>query len=403
MRPRLSWGHVGRHALAATLACVVLLWAHAAFAYPWFIRDGYAHCGQCHADPSGSGLLTEYGRAQGELLLRTRYPFDKDDEEPGKAANFLWAIPMPEGLLLGGSVRNGFLAYRLPGSGGSPTLTGNQVLYMQEDLHAEVQLGRVRFNGSIGFLPDPEYAGPAQITNWSKDNIVARDFFVGIDLGEDKDILVRAGRLNLPYGIRGDEHTFFIHTALRDDTNTDQQYGAAVAYNHGGLRSEVMAYVGNLQIAPPVYWEHGVSGYAEYALAQKLTLGMSALAAGSSVDLLTQRALIRQGYGPFFRWSPFHSLVLMAEADALIESQGGGPFKFGYAGLVQADFMPIQGLHVIGAGEAQNDPTQAPTGSVSGAWLGVDWFFAPHADIRVDGVVHVGDQAYQSILAQLHF
>jgi len=393
---------MSRALMAASVVLVVALWPRSASAYPWFIRDGYTHCVQCHADPSGSGLLTEYGRAQGELLLRTRYPFEKPAEEPGRVANFLFAIPMPDGLLLGGSIRNGYLAYRIPGSGGTPATTATQFLWMQEDLHAQLQLGRVRFNGSLGFLPDPLYAGPAQLTSWSKDNLVMRDVFLGVDLGEDNEVLLRAGRINLPYGLRTNEHTMFIHTALRDDTNTDQQYGVAVAYNHGGLRTEAMAYVGNLQISPSVYWEHGVTGYAEYALAEKLTVGVSALAAESAVDLYTEVSLVRQAYGAFSRWSPFRSLVLMAEVDGLVESLNHQSVKPGYAGMIQADVMPFQGFHLIATGEAENDPTQAPSASVQGAWLGFDWFFAPHADIRVDAILHVGDQPSESLLGQLH-
>jgi len=119
---------------------------------------------------------------------------------------------------------------------------------MQEDLHAQLQLGRVRFNGSLGFLPDPLYAGPAQLTSWSKDNLVMRDVFLG-STSRDNECSF-AGRINLPTA-SAQQHTMFIHTALRDDTNTDQQYGVAVAYNHGGLRTEAMAYVGNLQISLP--------------------------------------------------------------------------------------------------------------------------------------------------------
>ena len=44
-----------------------------AHAYTWMIRHGYSGCMPCHTDPSGAGPLTQYGRAQGELLMQTRY------------------------------------------------------------------------------------------------------------------------------------------------------------------------------------------------------------------------------------------------------------------------------------------------------------------------------------------
>lgn len=55
---------------------VVASWTKSAHAYAWMIRHGYGGCNVCHADPSGGELLTAYGRAQGDLLLRMRYGKD---------------------------------------------------------------------------------------------------------------------------------------------------------------------------------------------------------------------------------------------------------------------------------------------------------------------------------------
>src|SRR5580765_4457787 len=93
-------------ALAGALFLALFLSPAPANAYPWMIKHGYSTCTPCHADPSGSGLLTEYGRAQGELLLRTRYGAKKGEgeEEAGKVAGFLWgAVKPPEWLLLSAS------------------------------------------------------------------------------------------------------------------------------------------------------------------------------------------------------------------------------------------------------------------------------------------------------------
>ena len=61
-------------ALLGLIAFAVLsLAASRADAYPWMIRHEYTGCAICHGDPTGGGVLTAYGRAQGDLLLRTRY------------------------------------------------------------------------------------------------------------------------------------------------------------------------------------------------------------------------------------------------------------------------------------------------------------------------------------------
>ena len=55
------------------VALFVSLFPSRAHAYAWMIKHSYAGCPACHADPSGGELLTEYGRAQSDLLLRMRY------------------------------------------------------------------------------------------------------------------------------------------------------------------------------------------------------------------------------------------------------------------------------------------------------------------------------------------
>src|SRR5690349_16955203 len=83
--------------LTAFVAVVfaLLLSARPAAAYPWMIRHEYTGCAICHGDPSGGGVLTPYGRAQGDLLLRMQYSQPKPGEETGEAsptAGFLWGL-----------------------------------------------------------------------------------------------------------------------------------------------------------------------------------------------------------------------------------------------------------------------------------------------------------------------
>src|SRR5262249_33540934 len=72
--------------------------APAARAYPWMIKHDYAACAVCHADPSGGGLLTAYGRAQSELLVRM--PYGANLEEEPRYAGFLYGlVNLPDWLL----------------------------------------------------------------------------------------------------------------------------------------------------------------------------------------------------------------------------------------------------------------------------------------------------------------
>ena len=79
----------------------VLSVARPASAYPWMIRHQYQGCVPCHADPSGAGLLTDYGRAMGENVLRTRYGSKAPDEMP-VYARFAFGVQRWYGVVVGG-------------------------------------------------------------------------------------------------------------------------------------------------------------------------------------------------------------------------------------------------------------------------------------------------------------
>src|ERR1700684_1736290 len=91
-RPRPS------HWAFALAACFVLmLLPSRAHAYPWMIRHGYTGCMPCHTDPSGgAGALTEYGRAQSDLLLRMRYGESTDTGEADRTSGLLGFQQLPE-------------------------------------------------------------------------------------------------------------------------------------------------------------------------------------------------------------------------------------------------------------------------------------------------------------------
>src|SRR5205807_1331922 len=84
-----------RGVLSVLLGAIAVAWVlfsvREAHAYGFMIRHDYGGCIQCHADPSGGGLLTTYGRMQSETLLRTRYGKQNEDEEP-TLGNFAWGL-----------------------------------------------------------------------------------------------------------------------------------------------------------------------------------------------------------------------------------------------------------------------------------------------------------------------
>jgi hypothetical protein len=394
----------------------VLFVARPASAYPWMIRHQYQGCVPCHADPSGAGLLTDYGRAMGENVLRTRYGSKAPDEMP-VYARFLFGVPTPDWLILGGSLRGGIQLMKTP---------GNPIQYllleMEADLKAQITLSRFRAYGSLGYMHQGAQA--TQITSRPQDNLVSREHWIGVDLGEEKEWLLRAGRIDIPFGIRFDEHDLLVRSSTipggtRTNINDAQQHGVAVSYSGQIVRGELMAILGNYQINPDVFRERGYAGFVEFSLKPWAAAGVSSMVtyAGQDHQLRTPHT-IRQLHGLFTRLAPVEPLVFLAEADAYIitsdATMGGmGGTSPGMVGALQADVEPTQGLHFVVTGETwiqSNIPTSSglapPSGGLTevfGLWTGVLWFFAPHTDVRFDFVLSSqnGTLGY-FMLPQLH-
>jgi hypothetical protein len=382
--------------LAALLLALVT--TREASAYTWMIRHDYGGCNQCHADPSGGGLLTPYGRAQGEVLLRMRYGVPV--EEPGKVADFAFGVlPLPEHLLLGGDVRGLWLNQKPTGG-----QTLSRWIWMQADLEAQLSIDRVHVNGSVGYAD--EGALTQSITHNDRGNLVSRLHWVGVDLDEDKTWMARAGRMNLPFGIRTIEHNLWVRSVTRTTTKDDQQDGVALSYNGEGLRGELMAVLGNYQIHPDRYRDRGYVGYLEWLVKPKTALGAQSMIVHAQKDILFGQGMYRHAHGAYVRWAPIDPVVLLAEASLLYRSIYPGTNDAGYAGMAQVDWEPVQGLHLMLTGEAKNEtPKDAPVSTAG--WASVAWFFAPHADVRGD-LIHqstgtsVATTSSDLALVQLH-
>jgi len=429
-------------ALAATLLAV-WLWPSRAEAYTWMIRHGYGGCTTCHADPSGSETLTAYGRIQGDLLLRMRYgkdtvsaaasetqssdfdSFDSFDapageeraKEPAPAAaapetsegasptaGFLWGLfELPDWLLLGGAYRH--LTVIEPESEDKFA-----TFPMQADLYGQLQLGPVRVAGDIGVIkvePSSPHGRAAQITTNQGDemNLISRTHWLGVDI--TPDVLVRAGRINLPFGVRIPEHVMWVREATRTDRESDQQHGVSLAFQGDWLRGEIMGIAGNYQINPDRFRERGYSLYLEALASNWAALGVSSLVTRADEDrlLLDGQGMTRQAHGAFARLAPLPKLALLLEADGLLRSRNTA----GYAAFLQADYEVVQGLHFMLTGEALDEGKIDEPGveSITGAgkprfggWASVDWFFLPHLEMRVDGLKRQ-DEPF-TLLAQLH-
>jgi hypothetical protein len=384
----------------------LLSFARPASAYPWMIRHEYTTCGLCHTDPSGGGLLTAYGRAQSAVLLSTQ--FGEPDENPGKFKDFLFGvIPDNEHLLMQGWVRGGYIANRTGGGAFGKDAADERFLQMRADLGAQLKFSRFRASGMVGYASGEDsavfYSQQAWVNGGSGGHVVAREYWAAYD-NEDDTLTIRAGRMNLPFGIRNVEHTLLARSLTRTDTNQNQQHGVSVSYVSDTNRGEVMAIAGNFQLGPDTYRERGYAGFFEHTFDGKYAAGLSSKVtyAGTDAFRLTPKTL-NQAHGVFGRLTPVKKLVVLAEADVLVQGSKDVKTQLGGVGYVQADVEPIQGVHVLGTLEAANQGADEEKTRYR-AWLSAWWFVVPHLDIRGDIIrgMQSGQDASMTYLAQLH-
>lgn len=387
------------------VAVALGLLGSSADAFPWMVKHDYQSCAVCHVDPSGAGQLTPYGRAQSDVLLRWKLkkPTEEEAQEPSPTTRFLWFLDLPEVLNLSGNFRGGAL---IP--------VGGQVrpLFMAADLYGTVKVDRFVFHATTGV--GLRNVGPAAIlpvcggdtpcgAQW-----VAREFWAGATFN-DEAVMVRAGRMFIPFGLRNNEHFMYVRDATNTDTNLDQQVGVAASYNGERLRGEVMGLLGNYQLGPDAYRERGYSAFAEYAVGSKFFLGVSSLITGARADPVFQLPQTRHAHGVTARWSPIEPLALLAEVDFLAWQQPTRIDRLGFAALFQGDVEVMQGLHLIASLEGKHTGSGERGPSVGG-WVSAAWYVLPHVEVRLDGILRraaqpAPDPATTSftLLAQLHF
>src|SRR5450631_2727222 len=247
-------------------------------------------------------------------------------------------VPMPDWLLAQVTFRGAefWVSETTPGTNGNPstTVSDQRFLMMLLDARAEIKLGIFRAGGSIGWGTTPFTLPAVVVTNAAADEmLLSRDYWVG--LAPEDGLLIRLGRINLPFGMRNVEHTAWVRNNTQTDINYSQQSGLSVAFDNGHVRTEVMAILGNLNISPDAYRQRGFSGLVEVPVAKRATVGFSALVTRTELSLVAtpprpdgqpgQQGLpgLRQVYGLFGRWAPIEPIVFVLEGDVFLNNNLG--------------------------------------------------------------------------------
>jgi hypothetical protein len=361
--------------------CLVSIWKTDAVAYQWMIRHGYSGCANCHVDPSGSGVLEPYGALiANELLKMQSSPAGGTGEEGLVGAFAGGKVKLPEPLRLKGDVRGLALTRKIEG-----VPIESDFIWMQADFAAALRLDSFVASGSFGYAD--EGATLAAVSRQSKYNIVSRQHWLGF-WTPDYSTLVRAGRMNLPFGVRTNEHTLWVRDATSTSINDHQAHGVSAYVGGEIVRGELMAVAGNYQVRPDDFRERGYSGYLELMPIAGLAVGISSLITHRQLDEYAVEKTWRHAHGGFVRWAtPFEPVVVISEVDYVLTSPQNRPHQSGMAALVQADYELVQGIHLMATGEMNNIGFRDQPASFAG-WLSYAWFFAPHADIRFDSIYY---------------
>jgi hypothetical protein len=385
-------------ALAVAFAALLVFAPSRASAYPWMIRHGYTACAPCHSDPSGSGPLTAYGRVIGDTILSTKLG---PDATAADTSGFLFGlVHTPDWLELGGDVRGALLRTKTAG-----VAEQRRSILMQADLSATITVNRFIASATGGYAH--EGALGAAVTRGTQDNFVSREHWLGYLLGADSTLLLRAGRMNLPFGIRNIEHTLWARALTNTNIDDQQQFGLAFGWNAGVFHGELMGIVGNFQLRPDDYRERGYSADIEAALTPELALGVSSLITHRSLSPTSLTETWRQAHGTHVRYvTPWNPLVLLSEWDYTLVSSREQLRRKGFVGYAQADLEAVQGVHFLVTGEANDVGVQDPPMSW-GLWLSYNWFLLPHSDLRLDGIYqslgsNYGRSSVLTLLLQAH-
>lgn len=360
-----------RNLLASAALLALTLAPGRAWAFPWMIHHGYANCAQCHVDPSGAGILTDYGRAQGEILLRSNYGAEPKD--PEKTGAFLFgAVNLPDVLKLQFDGRSLIV----------PDPANFRYILMQADARGAIQAGIFSASGAVGVVS--EGAKLAQVTSNTDSgwNMVAREYWLG--LNPVKGVSIKAGRMNLPFGIRTEDHILYVRDVTDTNTNDDQQVGASVVYTSKKVRAEVMGIAGNFQVSPDAFRKRGYSGYVSFLPSKTFEIGASSMWTTTQADFDTLAPANFMAHGLFTRAAPVQPLAIMAEADVTIANNNGDR-ALGLVGTAILDYEPVQGVHVQGIGQYCDSDFGNPAAAAWNGGLGAQWFFFSHMDVRLDG------------------
>lgn len=369
---------------ARIVLAAMLLAPGVAVAYPQYqFASETATCGECHQQPAGGGLLTDWGRSElGETLSL------------GGDGRLLHAVDEPDWLAVGGGLRLAALVNDTGGADGAEVA----VFPMQLELAVRVASGALSATAIAGVrsaarateTPGDDRGGFGGLAFFSREHFVSYR-------AETSPWMVRAGRFAAPFGLRLADHTAYVrrHTGYGV---FDETLGVGVARLGGETDVHLTAFVSDVvqvDAAP----EGGAAAMIERRWAATALLG-SARVTGGAADA---RALADVAVK---HWIPGPRLLWMAEVaggwQVLRDAGAGRPQVVAYAGPT---WFPMRGVNVglaaeLFAADARVAESNRYAGSLAAAIMPV-----AHLELIATGRYQVigGEDRALTAMFQLHY
>ena len=365
---------INRHyrLLLQCLALTLCLFALRANAEPYLAVQTGLKCGQCHVNPTGGGLRTQYG----DVFAQTLLPQEKID-----TGQDLWTGDITKFLRIGGDLRFDATDTTAPHTPPQNTFTLEQA--------------RVYLEANV--IPDrlivyaDELVAPNGATN--------REAY-GIFWSANHDWYVKAGQMYLPFGLRLQDQSAFILTASGINMTTSDQ-GVEFGWEHGHWDAQVTIsdgtngssssdngkqYSGQLQWVESLFRVGGAANFNNKTAGNKSAFALFGGVRTGPVEWLAQAELIDD-----------KSLVENAQITGQRQ----------LASLVEADWLIAKGNNLKITSELF-DPDRNVSNDNETRWSVVyEWTPIQFAQIRggvrySDGIPQIDSQHTKLYFVELH-
>lgn len=264
-----------------------------AFAYPQYVGRGQFHCMDCHYSPTGGGLTNAWGRQSREVHFEADQLLGANPDDWWGHADASFdtdTSPQPEALSPGVIFDVGAEARLLSLVDGATKV----VIPMLFEAGAVATYGRLQVYGTASSRKG--FPGLPLVVH-SREHWLAYAF--------SDEMLLRAGRLVLPFGLRIPDHTQFV----RQDMGFgpwNQSYGLELDWTGEAMSLSLATYGGDLPATPARLRERGVAVRTTYLFGERLQLGLGARLSRNDV----QDSL---GFSGSMRWQIASEGYLLAE------------------------------------------------------------------------------------------